>query len=162
MDTNQFKLRDYRRMFMAAEAPSDDEMIGIWRGVNKGVATLVGFRQFVKEIHPTACGLYGDNIKVEQVSSEDVRQFGWRPKLDEFGNLRRHDRFQVQRPDGLGLFGHGAKYSYRNGGNRRFSSSRLLVDRVVKIDDQHLLGRAAIRTIFGNIPVAYFMLERAN
>ena len=42
MDTNQFKLRDYRRMFMAAEAPSDDEMIGIWRGVNKGVATLVG------------------------------------------------------------------------------------------------------------------------
>jgi hypothetical protein len=38
----------------------------------------------------------------------------------------------------------------------------LIVDKVVKIDENHLLGRAVARIGLVQVPLAYFMLERAN
>ena len=160
MDTRNFRLRDYRQMFLAGTTPTPEDLIGTWRGVNKGVVTLVGFRQFFKEIQPTECGLFGENVKVRQVSRRWLRSCGWQPKLDRCCRIQRHDRFLIQPANCQGRFGHGSVFSYRLGGNRRLAPSRLLFDRVVKIDDNHLLGRAAVRTIVGPIPVAYFMLER--
>ena len=160
MDTRKFKLRDYRRMFQCGTTPTESDLIGTWRGVNKGVVVLAGYRQFIKEIQPEACGLFGENIKVQQVSPGCVRCTGWQPKLDDCGNLQRHDRFMIQPENCVGRFGHGKVFSYRDGGNKRFAPSRLIVDKVVKIDDCHLLGRATVRTLLGPVPVAYFMLER--
>lgn len=162
MDTRNFKLRDYRRMFECGTTPSAEDLIGTWRGVNKGVVRLAGFKQFIKEIQPQGYCLFGENIKVHQVSNGCLRCFGWQPKLDRCGNLQRHDRFMVQPADCVGRFGHGTIFSYRDGGNRPWAASRLIVDRVVKIDDDHLLGRATVRSVFGPIPVAYFMLERIH
>lgn len=162
MDTRNFKLRDYRQMFISGSTPTPEELIGTWRGVNKGVVTLVGYKQFVKEIKLTECGLYGENIKVHQVNRDCVRQLGWKPKLDQDGDVQYHDPFQIQSPSGVGRFGHGTVFSYRDGGNRRLAPSRLLVDRVVKVDQNHLVGRVVVRTLAGPIPVAYFMLERVH
>ena len=162
MDPRNFKLRDYRQMFLSGSTPTPQDLIGTWRGVNKGIVTLLGFKQFVKEIQPTACGLYGENIRVEQVANECLRQIGWQPKPDKSGNLQYHDRFQIQPQDCKGKFGHGIIFSYRDGGNRKLAPSRVLVDRVVKIDPNHLVGRVIVRTLGGPIPVAYFVLERVN
>jgi len=161
MDTRNFQLRDFRRMFQNGTTPTEQDLWGTWRGVNKGIVTLVGYKQFIKEIQPNENGcLFGDNIKVQQVPKGCVRCIGWQPKLDESGFLHRHDRFMIQPENGRGQFGHGKIFSYRDGGNRRFAPSRLIVDKVVKLDDDHLLGRATLRTVFGPVPVAYFMLER--
>ena len=160
MDTRNFKLREYRRMLLEGRPPTDAELVGRWRGVNKGVAVLAGYRHFVKEIQLTEAGLFGENIKVHQTSPRTQRFDGWQYKLDCCGKVQRHDRFQIQCPDCAGRFGHGRVFSYRDGGNGLLDPSRLLVDRVVKIDQNHLLGRAVVRTLAGPIPVAYFMLER--
>ena len=162
MNTRQHRLRDYRRMFIHGTSPSANDLIGTWRGVNKGIVNLVGFKQFVKEIRPSGIGIAGENIRVHQVRQNRIRCIGWQPKLDRCGNLQRHDRFLILPPCGSNRFARGVIFSYRLGGNHRFALSRLLVDRVVKIDDQHLLGRAVIRTLFGPIPVAYFVLERVQ
>ena len=160
MDTQNFSLLDYRRMFRSGSTPTSEEMIGSWRGVNKGIVQLVGYGQFIKEIVPSGCIVMGDNIKVNQVSQDMLNVLGWQPKIDERGQLERQGKFVVLPPRGLGAFKHGAVISYARGGNRRTDPVRLLVDKVVKLDDDHLLGRATAK--FGpiQIPVAFFVLER--
>lgn len=165
MDTRNFRLIDYRRMFKAGRAPTVAEMQGRWRGVNKGVVNLAGYNQFIKEIGLTGDVCLGDNVQVHQVSNDILRCMGWQPKIDECGQIERRGTFKIYGPggrDGIGgrAFRHGAKFSYRDGGNPRGDASKLLVDRVVMIDCNHMLGRATAK--FGpiNIPLAYFVLER--
>jgi len=167
MDTRNFRLIDYRRLFLQSQPPSPDELVGQWRGVNKGIVTLVGYRQFIKEVQPCGQILIGDNIEVEQVSENVLRCFGWQPKFDEAGQLLREGKFVVYPPGRRKLqlpsaFDHGAEINYRDGGNRRSDPVRLLVDRVVKLDNDHLLGRATARFGICQIPLAYFILERVS
>lgn len=161
MDTRNFRLIDYRRMFKCGTTPNQEELIGHWKGVNKGVVELVGYRQFIKEITPNECGISGDNIKVGQVSNDLLRCVGWQPIIDECtGELEREGKFAICPPHGCGPFKRGVEFNYRRGGNDKRDPVRLLVDKVVKIDDNHLLGRATAN--FGplHIPLAYFVLER--
>lgn len=161
MDTRNFRLIDYRRMFKCGTTPTAEDMVGQWKGVNKGVVELVGFRQFIKEIKPNECGISGDNIMVGQVSKDMLRCVGWQPKYDQCsGEVERKGKFAICPPNGCGAFKHGVEFNYRRGGNRKRDPARLLVDKVVKIDDEHLLGRATAN--FGplKIPLAYFVLER--
>ncbi len=161
MDTRNFRLRDYRRMFKCGTTPTEEDLVGHWKGVNKGVVELVGYRQFIKEIQPNECGISGDNIMVGQVSPEMLRCVGWQPKVDECtGELERKGKFAICPPHGCGAFKHGVEFNYRRGDNRKRDPVRLIVDKVVKIDDNHLLGRATAN--FGplHIPLAYFVLER--
>ena len=167
MDTRNFRLIDYRRMFKRGRTPTPDQMQGLWRGVNKGIVTLVGYKQFVKEIQPCGTVLFGDNIQVHQVSNDVLRCIGWQPKVQGDGQLERQGKFVVKPPDRRrrligAAFSHGAVISYRDGGNDRRDPIRLLVDRVVMIDNNHMLGRATAN--FGpiQIPLAYFMLERVQ
>ncbi len=162
MDTRNFRLRDYRKMFMGGTTPKLHELKGHWRGVNKGIATMVGYRQFIKEIQPCGSVYFGDNIQVHQVSSACLRCIGWQPKVDADGTIKRHGKFAVQPPNDRGPFGHGVVFSYRDGGNRKSDPARLIVDKVVKIDDNHLLGRAVARLGLIQVPLAYFMLERVH
>lgn len=161
MDVRNYSLLDYRRMFMSGRTPTPAELQGQWRGVNKGIVRLFGFRQFIKEIQPSGCTLVGDNIQVHQVSDQLLRCCGWQPKFDaRTGMLERNGRYLVKRPTFRGPFGHGVVFSYREGGNPRGDLSRLIVDQVVMIDHHHLLGRASVRLGLVKVPVAYFVLER--
>jgi hypothetical protein len=162
MDTRNFRLRDYRRMFRAGQTPTSADLVGRWRGVNKGIVELAGYKQFIKEILPHDCELSGDNIMVHQVSNELLRCCGWQAKSDPGSpdGLQRKGKFAIRGAGGIGPFRHGVVFSYRQGNNRRLDPVRLIVDRVVKIDDNHLLGRVTAN--FGplRIPLAYFVLER--
>jgi hypothetical protein len=164
MDTSSYSLLDYRRMFMHGQTPAPYELVGTWRGVNKGIVELVGYRQFIKEIAPVDCQLKGDNIMVHQVSNQLLRCCGWQPKTDatSWDGLERRGKFAVEGAGGIGPFRHGVVFNYRNGGNDRRDPVRLIVDRVVKIDDNHLLGRAVAKLGPIQIPLAYFVLERIN
>ena len=148
-------------MFKRGTTPTSEELVGQWRGVNKGVVRLAGYKQFIKDIKPDCCGISGDNIQVCQVSDDLLRCIGWQPKIDACtGELERRGKFAVLCPRGCGPFKHGVEFNYRRGGNRKCDPAKLLVDKVVKIDDNHLLGRATAN--FGplKIPLAYFVLER--
>lgn len=162
MDTRNFTLLDYRRMFSEGRTPTSDELIGQWRGVNKGIVELVGYRQFIKEITPTPCDLRGDNVTVEQVSNDLLRSMGWAPIAGppEDGYVSRIGAFQIQEPRGVGKFKHGAIFSYRDGANERTDPARLLVDKVVVLDRNHLLGRVTANFGPVRIPLSYFTLER--
>lgn len=162
MDTRNFTLRDYRKMFSEGRSPTSAELIGQWRGVNKGIVELVGYRQFIKQIVPTACDLRGDNILVEQVSNDLLRSMGWAPIAGppEDGYVSRIGGFQVQEPRGIGKFKHGAVFSYRDGVNPPRDPAKLLVDKVVVLDRNHLLGRVTANFGPVRIPLSYFTLER--
>jgi len=162
MDTRNFTLFDYRKMFAEARKPEAYELVGRWRGVNKGIVELVGYRQFIKEVTPTQFDLWGDNILVEQVSNEMLRSIGWAPIAGppEHGYVSRQGFYQVQEPHGIGRFKHGAVFSYRDGANERLDPVRVLVDKVVVLDRNHLLGRATANFGPVRIPLAYFTLER--
>lgn len=160
MDTRNFSLLDYRRILVNGETPTVEELRGRWRGVNKGVVTLVGYGQFIKEIGIEGEACFGDNVQVHQVSAECLRALGWQPKIAASGLVERRGRFQIKPADGRGPYGHAATFSYRDGGNPKSDPVRLLVDKVVKVDENHLLGRATARFGLIDIPLAYFMLER--
>ena len=164
MDTRNFTLFDYRKMFTECRAPQPDELVGRWRGVNKGIVELAGYRQFIKEVTPTPCDLRGDNIIVEQVSNDLLRSIGWAPVagMPEEGYVSRVGAFQVQQPHGVGKFKHGAVFNYRAGENKATDPVRLLVDRVVVLDRNHLLGRVTANFGPVRIPLSYFTLERVR
>ena len=54
----------------------------------------------------------------------------------------------------------GAALSYADGGNAKGDPAELLEDQIVRLDGNHMLGRAVAK--FGpiKIPLAYFVLER--
>lgn len=150
-------------MFMHGRAPQPHELAGAWRGVNKGLVRLIGYKQFIKEIEPQGCVTFGDNIEVHQVSDDILRCCGWEPKIDRrTGLLRRNGKYKVERPDYRGRFGHGVIFNYRKGGNRKLDPRRMIVDKVVMIDDCHLLGRATVGFGKLRVPVGYFVLERVH
>lgn len=162
MNTQGVRLIEYRRMFRQGQTPTAADLVGNWRGVNRGIVELVGYKQFIKEIKPGNCALTGDNIMVHQVSNELLRSFGWQVKADASSSdgLKRKGKFAIRDARGIGPFKHGVVFDYRQGNNRKTDPVRLIVDQVVKIDDNHLLGRATAK--FGpiKIPLAYFVLER--
>jgi hypothetical protein len=163
MDVRNFSLLDYRRMFKRGRTPTAAELQGRWRGVNKGLVRLAGMKQFIKEIQPCGSIMLGDNIQVHQVSDDLLRCCGWQPKAAAPPRkLSFNDRFVVKPPNGRGPFGKGVIFSYKAAAKRRLDPSRLVVDKVVVVDCDHLLGRATVRVGLINVPVAYFMLERIH
>ena len=161
MDTRNFRLIEYRRMFAEGRTPHASELVGYWRGVNKGIVELFGYKQFIKEILPNGSSISGDNLKVGQVNNDLLRSMGWRPVIDpETGSPERTNKFGIRGPDGRGAFGHGAIFSYREGSNRPADPVNLLVDKVVMVGPNHVLGRATANFGPVHIPLAYFMLER--
>ncbi len=167
MDTTGRGLLHYRRIMMQGTTPTPQELSGQWRGVNRGIVQAAGYNQFIKEIKPQNGRWQGDNIQVNQVQSHQVRYSGWNPimKSSTMGYnpaAERKGQFAVQPANQRGVFGHGVVFSYRNGGNAKNDPARLLEDRLVKIDDNHMIGRATAN--FGpiRIPLSYFVLERVE
>jgi hypothetical protein len=117
MNTTSHSLLDYRRMYRSGKAPTQNELIGQWNGVNKGIVEIAGYGQFIKDIQRGPNGqVYGDNIQVNQVKPGGVRNYGWSPKYDyQAGDYQRRGKFAVQSGSGRGTFGNGATFSYRDG-----------------------------------------------
>jgi len=160
MDTTGHGLLYYRRKMLQGTTPTPQELNGQWLGVNRGIVEVAGYKQFVKDIRPQNGRWQGDNIQVKQVMPRNPiikpSTMGYDPTYD------RRGQFAVQPPNYRGPFGRGSVFSYRDGGNPKNDPARLLQDRVMKIDDNHMIGRATAN--FGpiRIPLSYFVLERVE
>ncbi len=163
MQVQNYNLFQYRRMMINSPSANPHELEGHWRGINKGLATVAIDEQFIKHFQSVNGQVYGDNISVAQVPLNQVHQNGWQPRLNpSTGTLSRQGKFKVMEAKGIGAFRHGLVLSYRDGGNSKRDPARLIEDRLVKLDDNHMLGRATVRLGPIRIPLAYFVLERAN
>ena len=168
MDTTGRGLLHYRKIMSQGVTPQPYELTGQWKGVNRGVVEIAGFNQFIKEIQYKDGHLVGDNIQVKQVPSGKVRQQGWHPlPAPQNGRyqpdaVKRVGKYAVQPPNNRGHFGNAVILSYRDGGNAKNDPARVLVDRVVKIDDNHMVGRAVANLGIVRIPISYFVLERVK
>ena len=167
MDTTGHGLLYYRRIMLQGTTPTTGELAGQWRGVNRGIVEVAGYTQFIKDIKPQNGRWQGDNIQVKQVRPDQVRYSGWNPivKPSNMGynpTIERRGQFALQAPTRRGPFGRGVIFSYRDGGNAKNDPAKLLEDRVVKIDDNHMIGRATANFGPVRIPISYFMLERVE
>lgn len=162
MATDQHTLLQYRRIYRNGSTPQPQELVGQWNGVNKGIVEVAGYGQFIKDIQVGVNGqLHGDNVQVSQVKPGQLRLDGWQPKFDyQTGDYERRGSFAVQAPNGRGFFGHGVTFSYADGNNLHSDPARLLEDQVVKVDGNHMIGRAVAKFGPVKIPLAYFVLEK--
>jgi hypothetical protein len=161
MHVGNYGLLQYRRMMKFNRAPHPHELLGSWRGINKGVATVAIDQQFIKRFYLHHGQVYGDNVTVHQVPHHQLATRGWCPVLDSrTGQPFTQGRFRVECPQGIGHFRHGLVLNYRAGGNPHRDPSRVIWDQLVKLDDNHMLGRATVRAGLAKIPVAFFVLER--
>jgi hypothetical protein len=153
--------------------PSMDEMSGPWLGINKGVAaTTVGWMQDVKVFgYPNETGRQcGFNVAVHQVPIDDLCRCGWRYQRDG----------QTNKPITLGNFvvdttscqsqcrpvseirGHNRplRLDYRVAENKCLDPSRVLIDDLVRVDHDIVLGRASVCVRDRLVPIAFFTLFR--
>ncbi len=162
LNVDNYGLLHYRRLMVSHAAPHPSELQGTWRGVNKGLATVAIDRYFIKEFSSYGSQVYGDNVAVKQPGLFGNGNPTWQPRTDGSGGLVRQGRFKVQSPRGIGAFRHAAILNYSAGGNRPLDPANLIVDRVVKLDDNHMLGRATVKLGPIPIPLAYFVLQRVQ
>ena len=150
----------YRNLMRCHSAPVPAELAGMWRGLSVGGATLAIDRQFIKEFYYVNGCLFGANVSVCEVSDCALLEHGWQPIVDVCtGNWERKGRFAVECPQGRGRFSHGLVLNYAAGGNG-CAPARRIWDQLVKLDDNHMLGRVTVRVGLLKVPVAYFVLER--
>ena len=157
LNTENYSLLQYRLIMINSPAPDPFELQGMWRGVNKGIATVAIDKRFIKDFQNVNGQIYGDNIDVRQGNRS------WETIQDRrTGSVKRQGKFLVQRPSGSGPFRHGVFLNYSKGGNRKLDPANLISDRLVKLDDNHMLGRATVKLGPIRIPLAYFVLQRVT
>lgn len=147
--------RQLREWMRSCPPPTLDEMNGTWRGLNRGMGpAILGFSQFAKHMCTGhGCG-YGDNITIKQVGPRGwCSEQNWRA-IRKDGKLDRKGNYVIE-------FDCGAKLNYGAAENPRCDPSRFLVDKIVKLDDRLLLGKAVYKVGLAKMTVAYFVLERS-
>lgn len=153
--------RSLREIMRTFPAPTRDEMHGRWRGLNKGVGpAMLGISQFAKEFVTLADCPYGDNITIRQCPPESwCSANAWQP-LTKAGALDRHGNYVIKSPGGRGPFRHAVELNYGEARNPPGSPERFIVDKLVKLDEDHLLGYAMFQLGKVRFPGFYFVLER--
>lgn len=162
--------RELACMMETYPAPDLEQLHGTWKGINKGFgAAFAGITQDVKTFYFCGDGLHGHNISVHQVPLRQLPCLGWRyqcdpdtcqPKtLGKFVAVQTHCPSQCDGCDGTGerLT---TRLDYTLADNAWYDPSRFLVDRLVMVDQDLLLGRAYAKIGGQEIPVAYFVLFR--
>ncbi len=154
--------RELYRLMETRPAPDLATIAGKWNGINKGVGSaMMGLMQDVKVLEGEDC-VSGYNILVKQVSISDLPCRGWRPELDpKTCKPKTMGNFIAVAPNCCGKLGHTVKLDYTIAENPWFDPSRFLIDELVAIDDDILLGRATANIGKLHVPVAYFVLTRA-
>jgi hypothetical protein len=143
-------------------SPNPKDLIGTWYGVNKGFgAAMAGLHQDIKVFQACEQGVTGHNILVQQVAVEELECKGWRSKRDPktcepktMGNFVVETCFNERGKLILQL-------DYSQGENPSMDPSRYLVDELVLMEPDLLLGRARVRVGMVDMPIAYFVLFRA-
>lgn len=137
--------------------PSLEEMRGTWRGLNRGIGpALMGFSQFSKQMCVNCQGAHGDNITIKQVGPCDWSNgSNWRA-IKKQQKIDRHGFYKICHDQQAAILDYGAAE------NPPCDPAKFLVDKIVKLDDRYLLGRAMVRVGFAKVTVAYFVLERAG
>jgi hypothetical protein len=140
-------------------APELDELAGAWNGINKGLGpALAGLTQDVKVFDDNGCCVRGYNRLVHQVPICKLSCHGWESQIDS----------ATCEPKTMGNFVAIApqckcsplKLDYTQADNPWYDPSKLLIDDIVKIEPNLLLGRARAQVGIFDIPVAYFVLFR--
>ncbi|MCC6512268.1 MAG: hypothetical protein IT423_24430 [Pirellulaceae bacterium] len=142
-------------------APDWATLEGRWHGINKGVgAAVLGYTQDIKVFVTSGPCPYGYNLAVHQVSLDDLACRGFRPELDPLtGRAKRMGNFKIIVPDSNCQ---PLRLDYSLAANDWHDPSKRLVDDVVMIDEGLLLGRASIKIGSHLMPIAYFVLSRAQ
>ena len=161
--------RELYRLMQCHPAPDLSTISGTWYGINKGLMpTMAGLMQDVKVLEGQHC-VHGHNIMVKQVAIDDLNCRGWQPEIDsETCQPKTMGNFVVIAPDccrshrSHGTLGHALKFDYSKSDNAWYDPSRFLIDEIVQIDANLLLGRANAKVGLVTVPVAYFVLTRAD
>lgn len=154
--------RELYHLMETRPAPDLATISGKWNGINKGVGSaMMGLMQDVKVLEGQDC-VTGYNILVKQVSISDLPCRGWRPERDpKTCQPKTMGNFIAVAPNCCGTLGHTVKLDYTIAENPWYDPSRFLIDELVAIDEDILLGRATANIGKLHIPVAYFVLTRA-
>jgi hypothetical protein len=139
-------------------------MQGTWRGLNRGLGpALLGISQFTKQMCACGCVGHGDNITIKQVDPAcwSCRN-QWQPVYRADGTLERGGRYVIKPRTTSKRSEQAAELNYGEANNPKGDASRFLVDKIVKIDDQFLLGQAIYKVGLAQVTVSYFVLERCN
>lgn len=153
--------RELARLMETQRAPSAESLVGPWRGINKGFgAAIAGITQDVKVFRLSDCGVDGYNVMVNQVGICDLDCRGWQAQLDsQTGSPKTMGNFVGRAPS---CCNDPFVLDYTLADNPICSPSRSLIDDLVVINDDLLLGRAHVKVGKLRVPVAYFVLFRDN
>lgn len=150
-----------KELLEKGEPPTAEEMHGQWRGLNKGVfPAMAGISQFTKEFWTLTDCPHGDNITVcQQDPSCWYYPHAWRPALKD-GQIDRHGNFKINFDACSKPYPQAVELNYGQASNPKRSPERLIVDKLVKLDNDHLLGLATLQVGRMRVPALYFVLER--
>lgn len=154
--------RELYQLMVTRPSPDWSTISGNWNGINKGVgAAMMGLMQDVKVLEGSEC-ISGYNIVVKQVPIGALPCRGWQPERDPTTcKPKTMGNFVAVAPTYCGKLGHAVKLDYTIAENPWYDPSRFLVDDLVAIDEDILLGRATAKIGALHVPVAYFVLVRA-
>ncbi len=142
-------------------APPVDILHGRWHGINKGVgAAAIGLTQDIKVFDVHASQGKGHNVAVYQVAMDQLSCRGFQPKTNWLtGCEKTMGDFIIQPPCSSC---EPLKLDYTQAHNSLVDPSRVLVDELVMMDHDLLLGRAHAKVGQHLVPVAYFVLMRGE
>ncbi len=153
--------RELDQLMRNRPAPDLDTLAGKWYGINKGFGSaLIGLTQDIKVLENNGC-VTGYNISVKQVAIRDLPCRGWRPQRDpRTCQPKTMGNFIAVAPCSSCRLGRPVKFDYTIAENNWYDPSRFLIDEIVAIDEDLLLGRATAKLGSMQFPVAYFVLMR--
>lgn len=142
-------------------APSVEMLDGRWHGINKGIgAAAIGITQDIKVFNINSRCLKGHNVAVYQVGINDLPCNGFQPKINPLTGCEKTMGNFVIVPASCTC--EPLKLDYTIADNSMCDPSRWLVDELVMIDHDMLLGRAYTKIGKHMMPVAFFVLVRAH
>lgn len=153
---------ELERLMKCCDPPELCSLIGAWNGINKGVgAAAIGIHQDVKVFESCGNRIIGHNILVEQVPVEEIASRGWQPKRHFIdGQTKTIGNFVVTRERDERSCRQKMVLDYSLAKNPMLDPSRYLIDELVEVSPNLLLGRARVRIGLVDMPVAYFVLTR--
>lgn len=142
-------------------APSIDMLEGRWHGINKGVgAAAIGLTQDIKVFSVNGPCPKGHNVAVHQVALDELDCRGFQPKISPLTCCEKTmGNFVIVAPCATC---EPLKLDYTQAENSPTDPSRWLVDELVMIDHDMLLGKAYVQVGRSRMPVAFFVLVRAG
>lgn len=149
------------QLIQQGQGPDPETMDGPWLGINKGcAAACVGWIQDIKVFQTSNGCRSGYNVAVHQVPISRLECDGWEPKTKLLSDQPKTlGKFCVLEPKCPCL---PLKLDYTQAGNPCYDPSHVLVDDLVLIQENLVLGKASAMIAGKKIGVAYFVLIKPH